>query len=167
MRKREDERPMIIDVIIASTSRFKKYGPIIKPEDAQDLSGQLILEKIKAAGYDSTYCLLPDGVEPIRKAVEASFADVVVICGGTGLTHQDLTLEAVEPLFEKEIPGFGEIFRLRSLDEVGTRAILTRATAGIYKGKPVFCLPGSPNAARLGMELILAEIVHILKHISE
>jgi molybdenum cofactor biosynthesis protein B len=76
-------------------------------------------------------------------------------------------LEAVEPLFEKEIPGFGEIFRLKSLDEVGTRAILTRASAGVYRGKPIFCLPGSPNAARLGMELILAEIEHILKHISE
>jgi len=90
-----------------------------------------------------------------------------VICGGTGLTHLDLTLEAVEPLFEKEIPGFGEIFRLKSLDEVGTRAILTRASAGVYRGKPIFCLPGSPNAAKLGMELILAEIGHILKHISE
>jgi molybdenum cofactor biosynthesis protein B len=158
---------MLIDVIIASTSRFQKYGPVSKPEDAIDLSGQVILDKIKAVGYDSTYRLLPDGIEPIRNAVESSSADVIVICGGTGLTHLDLTLEAVEPLFEKEIPGFGEIFRLKSLDEVGTRAILTRATAGVYRGKPIFCLPGSPNAAKLGMELILAEIEHILKHISE
>ena len=158
---------MLIDVIIASTSRFQKYGPVGRPEDAIDLSGQVILDKIKAVGYDSTYCLLPDGIEPIRNAVQISSADVIVICGGTGLTHLDLTLEAVEPLFEKEIPGFGEIFRLRSLDEVGTRAILTRASAGVYRGKPIFCLPGSPNAARLGMELILAEIEHILKHISE
>jgi molybdenum cofactor biosynthesis protein B len=158
---------MIIDVIIASTSRFQKYGPVAVPEDAIDLSGQVILEKIKAAGYDTSYCLLPDGIEPIRNAVQKSSADAIVICGGTGLTHLDLTLEAVEPLFEKEITGFGEIFRLKSLDEVGTRAILTRASAGIYRGKPIFCLPGSPNAARLGMELILAEIEHILKHISE
>ncbi len=158
---------MLIDVIIASTSRFQKYGPVARPEDAIDLSGQVILDKIKAAGYDSTYCLLPDGIEPIRNAVQSSSADAIVICGGTGLTHLDLTLEAVEPLFEKEIPGFGEIFRLKSLDEVGTRAILTRASAGVYRGKPIFCLPGSPNAARLGMELILAEIEHILKHISE
>jgi molybdenum cofactor biosynthesis protein B len=158
---------MLIDVIIASTSRFQKYGPVARPEDAIDLSGQVILDKIKAAGYDSSYCLLPDGIEPIRNAVKSSSSDVIVICGGTGLTHLDLTLEAVEPLFEKEIPGFGEIFRLKSLDEVGTRAILTRASAGVYRGKPIFCLPGSPNAARLGMELILAEIEHILKHISE
>jgi molybdenum cofactor biosynthesis protein B len=99
--------------------------------------------------------------------VEKSVADAVVICGGTGLTHLDLTLEAVEPLFEKTLPGFGEVFRWRSLEEVGTRAMLTRATAGIYNGKPVFCLPGSPGAARLGMELIMAELVHILKHIRE
>lgn len=158
---------MIIDVIIASTSRFQKYGPVAKPEDAIDLSGQVILDKIRAAGYESSYCLLPDGIEPIRKAVKSSSSDAIVICGGTGLTHLDLTLEAVEPLFEKEIPGFGEIFRLKSLDEVGTRAILTRASAGVYRDKPIFCLPGSPNAARLGMELILAEIEHILKHISE
>ena len=158
---------MLIDVIIASTSRFQNYGPVGRPEDAIDLSGQVILDRIKAAGYESTYCLLPDGIEPIRNAVQISSADAIVICGGTGLTHLDLTLEAVEPLFEKEIPGFGEIFRLKSLDEVGTRAILTRASAGVYRGKPIFCLPGSPNAARLGMELILAEIEHILKHISE
>jgi molybdopterin adenylyltransferase len=158
---------VLIDVVIASTSRFQKYGPVSKPEDAIDLSGQVILDKIKAVGYDTSYRLLPDGIEPIRNAVKSSSADAIVICGGTGLTHLDLTLEAVEPLFEKEIPGFGEIFRLKSLDEVGTRAILTRASAGVYRGKPIFCLPGSPNAARLGMELILAEIEHILKHISE
>ena len=158
---------MIIDVIISSTSRFQKCGPVTRPEDANDLSGQVILDMIKAAGYDSTYCLLPDGIEPIRNAVQSSSADAIVICGGTGLTHLDLTLEAVEPLFEKEIPGFGEIFRLKSLDEVGTKAIVSRACAGVYHGKPIFCLPGSPNAARLGTELILAEIEHILKHISE
>lgn len=158
---------MLIDVIISSTSRFQKYGSVLRPEEATDLSGRVILDKIKAVGYDSIYRLLPDGIDPIRNAVESSSADVIVICGGTGLTHLDLTLEAVEPLFEKEIPGFGEIFRLKSLDEVGTRAILTRASAGVYHGKPIFCLPGSPNAARLGMELILAEVEHILKHISE
>jgi molybdenum cofactor biosynthesis protein B len=139
---------MLIDVIIASTSRFKTYGPVSRPEEA-------------------TFRLLPDGIKPIREAVRDSRAGAIVICGGTGLTHLDLTLEAVEPMFEKEIPGFGEIFRLRSLEEVGTRAMLTRASAGVYKGKPVFCLPGSPNAARLGIELILAEIEHIVKHISE
>jgi molybdenum cofactor synthesis domain len=158
---------MIIDVVVASTSRFRKFGPVSGPEEAEDLSGKVIMETIKAAGYKAQYRLCPDGIEPIRDVVEKSVADAVVICGGTGLTHLDLTLEAVEPLFEKKLPGFGEVFRWRSLEEVGTRAMLTRATAGIYNGKPVFCLPGSPGAARLGMELIMAELVHILKHIRE
>ncbi|MGA9097750.1 MAG: molybdopterin-binding protein, partial [Methanotrichaceae archaeon] len=94
-------------------------------------------------------------------------ANSIIICGGTGLTHLDLTIEAVEPLFGKTLPGFGEIFRLRSLQEVGTRAILTRASAGVIENKPVFCLPGSPNAARLGTDLVLAEIEHIITHIFE
>lgn len=161
------EHNMIIEVMVASTSRFQKFGSVDCPELAEDLSGKIILEEIEAKGYGSTYKLLPDGKEIIRQMVEQSEADAVVICGGTGLTHLDLTIEAVTPLFEKTLPGFGEIFRQRSLAEVGTRAMLTRAAAGIYKGKPIFCLPGSPNAARLGIGLILAEIEHILKHIDE
>jgi molybdenum cofactor biosynthesis protein B len=158
---------MILDVVVASTSRFKRYGPVSGPGDADDISGKTILEMIDSAGLESRYRLLPDGIEPLREAVADSDADAVVICGGTGLTRLDLTIEAVEPLFEKTLPGFGEVFRWKSLEEVGTRAILTRATAGVVHGKPVFCLPGSPNAARLGMELILTELEHILKHISE
>jgi molybdenum cofactor biosynthesis protein B len=158
---------MIIEVLVASTSRFERYGPVNNPEKAEDLSGRVILERIRSAGYETQYQLLPDGIEPLREAVQSSEADALVISGGTGLTRLDLTLEAVEPLFEKTLPGFGEIFRLRSLEEVGTRAMLTRAAAGIYRGKPVFCLPGSPNAGRLGIDLILAEIEHIVKHISE
>jgi molybdopterin adenylyltransferase len=158
---------MAIDVIVASTSRFQRFGPVSDPEEAEDLSGKVILERIKAAGYIGRYQLLPDGIAAIREAVQRSTAQAMIICGGTGLTHLDLTVEAVEPLFEKMLPGFGEIFRARSMEEVGTRAMLTRATAGIYHGKPVFCLPGSPSAARLGTDLILAEIKHILKHIGE
>ncbi len=158
---------MIIDVVVASTSRYSRFGPVVNPDLAEDLSGKIILERIRGAGYIGNYQLLPDGVEPIRQAVKSSTADVMVICGGTGLTHLDQTIEAVEPLFEKELPGFGEIFRWQSMQEVGTRAMLTRAAAGVHGKKPVFCLPGSPGAARLGIELILAEVEHILKHVKE
>jgi molybdenum cofactor biosynthesis protein B len=157
---------MIIDVVVASTSRYKKFGPVSSPEQAEDLSGKVILDKIKASGYTARYSLLPDGFV-LREAVQKCEADAIVICGGTGLTHLDLTLEAVEPLFEKTLPGFGEIFRYKSLKEVGTRAMLTRAAAGVYHGRPVFCMPGSPGAARLGMDIILKEIEHILEHIRE
>ena len=156
---------MIIDVIVASTSRFRRFGPAGSSEEAEDLSGKVILERIKTAGYTSRYQLLPDGIAPIQEVVQKSTSNAIIICGGTGLTHLDLTIEAVEPLFEKTLPGFGEIFRSRSMEEVGTRAMLTRATAGIYHGRPIFCLPGSPGAARLGTDLILAEIEHIIKHI--
>jgi molybdopterin adenylyltransferase len=157
---------MIIDVVVASTSRFQKFGRVNSPEEAEDLSGKVILEMIKAAGHSARYSLLPDGFV-LRETVEKSSADAIIICGGTGLTHLDLTLEAIEPLFEKTLPGFGEIFRYKSLDEVGLRAMLTRAAAGVYHGRPVFCLPGSPGAARLGLDLILQEIEHIIGHIKE
>ncbi len=157
---------MIIDVVVASTSRFQKFGRVSSPEEAEDLSGKVILQMIKTAGHSARYSLLPDGFV-LREEVEKSSADAIIICGGTGLTHLDLTLEAIEPLFEKTLPGFGEIFRYKSLDEVGLRAMLTRAAAGVYHGRPVFCLPGSPGAARLGLDLILQEIDHIIGHIRE
>ncbi len=158
---------MVIDVVVVSTSRFQKFGPAESPEDAEDLSGRAILDRLSAAGRDYAYRLIPDGVEAVREAILEAEGDVVVLCGGTGLAPKDLTIEAAEPLFDKTIPGFGEIFRLKSLQEVGTRAILTRASAGVVGGIPVFCLPGSPSAARLGIDLILAEIDHMRHHILE
>jgi molybdenum cofactor biosynthesis protein B len=158
---------MQIDVIVASTSRFKEFGGARSPKEVQDLSGEIIVKAIEEAGLQASYQLLADGIEPIRDAVLKSRGDAIVICGGTGLAPRDLTLEAVEPLFEKTLPGFGELFRQRSLQDVGTRAMLTRAAAGIFQGRPIFCLPGSPNAAKLGIDLILAEMEHIIKHISE
>lgn len=158
---------MIMEVVVASTSRFQRHGPVGSPKDAEDISGEVILERLKAAGWQASYRLVPDGVGPIRDALAESRSDAIIICGGTGLTSLDQTIEAVEPMLEKTIPGFGEIFRMRSLEEVGTRAMLTRACAGIHCGRPVFCLPGSPGAARLGIELILAEIDHILGHIRD
>jgi molybdenum cofactor biosynthesis protein B len=158
---------MIIDVVVVSTSRHQKFGPVRNPEEAEDISGRAILNRLRNDGRSFTYRLVPDGVEAVRGAILASEADVIVLCGGTGLAPKDLTIEAAEPLFDKTIPGFGEIFRQKSLDEVGTRAILTRASAGVVGRVPVFCLPGSPSAARLGIDLILAEIDHILQHISE
>jgi molybdenum cofactor biosynthesis protein B len=158
---------MIIDVITASTSRFERSGSVKRPDDAEDLSGKIIIERIAIESYEYSYRLLSDEIDAIRNAVLYSTADAVVICGGTGLSPKDVTIEAVEPFFEKVMPGFGEIFRLRSMEEVGTRAMLSRAEAGIIRGIPVFCLPGSPSAAKLGIDLILSEIQHILVHISE
>ncbi|HOK57790.1 MAG TPA: MogA/MoaB family molybdenum cofactor biosynthesis protein [Methanothrix sp.] len=158
---------MIIDSITVSTSRFTRYGSVSRPDDAEDVSGKRIVERITASGHDFRYRLIPDGIMPVRLALLESIernSDAVIFCGGTGLAPADLTIEAIEPLVEKGIPGFGEIFRLKSLEQVGTRAMLTRASAGLISGVPVFAIPGSPAAASLGIELILQELEHILQH---
>jgi molybdenum cofactor biosynthesis protein B len=97
----------------------------------------------------------------------AERADAVVTSGGTGIAGRDATVQAADVLIEKPIPGFGELFRMLSWDEVGAAAMLSRATAGVYAldrgGVLLFCLPGSTNAVRLGLErLILPELRHLV-----
>ena len=106
----------------------------------------------------------------IRAAVEAALAaagvDVVLVTGGTGVAPRDVTIEAVAPLFEKEIPGFGELFRMLSFAEIGAAAMLSRATAGVASGRAIFLLPGSPAALELAMtRLILPEASHLLSQV--
>lgn len=87
--------------------------------------------------------------------------DTVITTGGTGVTPDDITVEAAQQLFDKDLPGFGELFRQRSYEEVGTMVVATRATAGIADNTPVFCLPGSENAAALGVELVVDTASHL------
>ncbi|MES3517883.1 MAG: molybdopterin-binding protein [Natronomonas sp.] len=105
--------------------------------------------------------LVGDSHDDIRETVagfiERDDVDCVVTTGGTGVTPDDVTIEAIESFFEKELPGFGELFRTRSYEEIGTKVVGTRATAGVADGTVVFCLPGSENAARLGIEEIIVE----------
>jgi len=94
--------------------------------------------------------------------------DVAIFSGGTGITPTDITIETVSPFFEKTLPGFGEFFRRISFERVGSAAVLTRAVAGVAKGKALFCIPGSPDAVRVAAEmLILPEAPHIVKHARE
>jgi molybdenum cofactor biosynthesis protein B len=104
-----------------------------------------------------------DGLQSaVDRLVSRDDVDVVVTTGGTGVTPDDVTVEALSDLFAKPLPGFGELFRRRSESEIGTRVVGTRATAGITQGVPVFCLPGSENAARLGSEeIIVPEAPHL------
>ena len=114
------------------------------------------------------YSLVADNITDIRKEVLSAIfngADVVITTGGTGLSASDVTIEALRPLFEKELEGFGELFRLKSLDQIGSATILSRATAGIIQGCAVFCLPGSPKAVELAVgEIVIPEAGHIVKH---
>lgn len=136
-----------------------------------DISGRLAQEILSSAGIPVLYyAIVPDRIEQIRGECRTALtrAACIVFTGGTGITHDDCTLEALDPLFQKRIDGFGELFRYLSFNEIGTRSILSRATAGIIDRKAVFAIPGSSAAVRLALEmLIIPEIRHILTHASK
>jgi molybdopterin adenylyltransferase len=127
---------------------------------ADDKSGQILTERIVAAGHElKDRAIVSDDVECIRAQVLAwvgrSDIDAVISTGGTGLTGRDVTVEAMRGLFDKEIDGFAVAFHMISWSKIGTSTVQSRATAGIVGGKYVFCLPGSPGACRDGWDEIL------------
>jgi molybdenum cofactor biosynthesis protein B len=127
---------------------------------ADDKSGQTLVDRIEAEGHRlAGRSIVKDDVRAIR-AVVRKFAkqknvDVIVSTGGTGLTGRDVTIEAMRPLFDKEIEGFGVLFHMMSFQKIKTSTVQSRATAGVVMGKYVFCLPGSPGACRDGWDEIL------------
>jgi molybdenum cofactor biosynthesis protein B len=133
-----------------------------------DVSGKIICELLTQAGIEiSQYTIVLDQIMDIREALHnaLSKSNCLIFCGGTGLTRDDCTIEAVQPFIQKQIDGFGELFRWMSYQEIGTAAILSRALAGIINNRAVFCIPGSPDAARLAVSgLIIPEITHIISH---
>ncbi|WP_048148468.1 MogA/MoaB family molybdenum cofactor biosynthesis protein [Palaeococcus ferrophilus] len=155
-----------------------KFGVVTVSDTAsrgekEDASGKFIIEAL--SGNELVhYSVVPDEKLAIIGAILDAFekgADVVITTGGTGITSRDVTIESLSPLFDKEIPGFGELFRKLSFDEVGSAAVLTRATAGVIRsgGRAlvVFCLPGSLNAVKTGIGIIKKEAYHLLKHARE
>ena len=133
-----------------------------------DKSGALMKEMINAAGHSvKSYRVVRDDENEISAEAGRLLAmegiDAIVFCGGTGISNRDVTIETVGPMLKKELTGFGEIFRMFSVDEIGSAAIMSRATAGVVDGKAIFCLPGSKGAVKLAFEkLILEECGHIL-----
>lgn len=116
--------------------------------------------------------LVSDSEKMVRRAMEEVLEDknveAVILCGGTGTTPTDISIETVTPMLQKTLPGFGEIFRKLSYETMGSAAILSRAIAGVASGKAVFCIPGSIDAVRLCLDkLILPEAGHIVKHARE
>jgi molybdenum cofactor biosynthesis protein B len=130
-----------------------------------DESGRLIMALLAKAGHQAAhYEIVPDDPQRITDTVRSHLPalDGVIISGGTGITARDTTFEAIRRLLDKELEGFGELFRMLSYQEIGPAAFLSRATAGISTGKLVVSLPGSPEACRLAMEkLLLPELGHI------
>jgi len=167
MHKEEAPKKLGFAVIIVSTSRFRDFEA---GKHVTDESGDLIVEALKAHGH-SVFLrdLIPDDRKlieaSVKKALQAQKVDVIITCGGTGINPSDVTIETIEPLLDKQLPGFGEIFRWLSYSEIGSPAVMTRAIAGVAMGKAVFCLPGSPQAVKLCLErLILPEAGHIVLH---
>jgi molybdenum cofactor biosynthesis protein B len=132
-----------------------------------DTGGDRVAELLAAAGHPVVSReIVPDSAERIAAATRACLARdevrAVILTGGTGVAPRDVTPEAVEPLLERLVPGFGELFRTLSYEDIGSAALLSRALAGLVGGKLVFVLPGSRGAVKLAMErLILPEIGHL------
>ena len=136
---------------------------------ADDKSGNTLVERIQDAGHTLVdRRIVKDDVRQIRAAarvlVKRKDVDVVITTGGTGLTGRDVTIEAMRPLFDKEIEGFGVIFHMISFQKIKTSTMQSRATAGVVSGKYVFCLPGSPGACRDGWDEILVHQLDYRHH---
>lgn len=139
--------------------------------ETTDTSGAAIATLLEGAGHTVTgRKIVKDDAEAIRGTVsyaaKSGASDAVITTGGTGISSRDGTFEALSSLFERRLDGFGELFRALSYQEIGSAAMLTRATAGIVGHCAVFVMPGSENAVRLGMhKLILPEIGHVVREL--
>ena len=150
----ENENPVALRLAVLTVSDTR--------DEAQDKSGKLLLGRLEAAGHRlAEKLILPDDIYEIRAAVSRWICDrevdVVITTGGTGLTGRDGTPEAVAPLLDKQIEGFGEVFRVLSFEEIGPSTIQSRAIAGVANGTYVFCLPGSRGACATGWDRIISE----------
>lgn len=157
----ESSNDITCGVITLSDSRKSKKA---------DLSGQYIVEEIEKLYSLKSRSIIPDEKEDLLKAIEDMVndeIDVILTTGGTGLASRDITVETVETLFEKKIDGFGELFRSKSYEEIGSAALLSRATAGVYKKSVIFSMPGSPNAVKTALSIIIDELPHIAHHVQK
>jgi molybdenum cofactor biosynthesis protein B len=172
MKKHKAEAPkkLKFGIFVCSTSRYQELK---KGRRLKDASGDLIESLLRNAGHKLAFRkTIPDDKPSIEEAMRHSLdfanVDAVVFCGGTGIATLDITIESVSPFLEKVLPGFGEIFRRLSYDRIGPASVLSRAVAGVARGKAFFCIPGSTDAVRLCLEkLILPEAGHIVKHARE
>ena len=149
--KQQNFLPLRISVLVVSDTRTEET----------DTSGKIFAERLTEAGHSlAEKCIVPDDIYQIRAVLSRWIVDpavdIILTTGGTGLTGRDGTPEAVIPLFDKVIEGFGEMFRQISYDEISTSTIQSRVTAGVANGTYIFCLPGSSGACRTGWDKILS-----------
>ncbi|MDQ0196998.1 MogA/MoaB family molybdenum cofactor biosynthesis protein [Neobacillus ginsengisoli] len=162
--KKEAQKIVNCKVITVSDTRDRET----------DKSGRLMIDLLETAGHKVVdYVVVKDETIPIqseiRKGCNREDIDVILTNGGTGIAKRDVTIESVQSLLEKEIVGFGEIFRMLSYHEdIGSAAILSRAIAGVVRDKAVFSTPGSTGAVKLAMnKLILPEIGHVVRELKK
>jgi molybdenum cofactor biosynthesis protein B len=130
--------------------------------EADDKSGRLLVEKLQTAGHSlAEKRIVPDNIYQIRSVISHWIANeqvqVIITTGGTGVTGRDGTPEAVKPLLDKELEGFGELFRMISYEEIRTSSLQSRAVSGVANGTYIFCLPGSTGACATGWDRLIAE----------
>jgi len=152
MARAEDRSFVAVRIAVLTISDTRTLG--------DDKSGQTLSDRIAEAGHQlSARKIVKDDIRAIRSCmrdwINRNDIDVIISTGGTGLTGRDVTIEAMRPLFEKEIEGFAVVFQIVSFGKIGTSAVQSRATGGVAKGKYIFCLPGSPGACRDAWDDIL------------
>jgi molybdopterin adenylyltransferase len=156
--------PMVVGCFVLTVSDTRT------PET--DTGGAVIRELLVGAGHTVVgSAIVRDEPSDVTRVVREACADarvqVVILTGGTGITSRDSTFEAVEALLDKRLPGFGELFRVLSWEQVGAAAMLSRAQMGIHARRIVVSLPGSPNACRLALDkLLLPELGHLVREVS-
>ena len=134
-----------------------------------DESGKLIKQRLLGNGHQVVYyTILKNDARLLKnkilELVQQDGVQVIITSGGTGLSYKDVTVDTIQPMLEKKLDGFGELFRQLTYQELGTASIMSRATAGIINGKVIICFPGSLGAATLAMEkIILSEIGHLVR----
>ena len=161
--KKQAPRSVTLGIISVSTTRAL----------IDDTSGQWIREQAEEKGHKVVFHqVIPDDVAKItallKEKIRESKPQVILMSGGTGITKKDVTIEAVSPLFNKELSAFGPLFAKLSMEEINSAAIMSRATAGVIGKTVVFCMPGSLNACKLACsKLIFPELGHLVKHIQD
>ncbi len=157
--KKQAPKSVNCSVVIISDTRTEQ----------NDESGKFIIQALERNGHKVlSYCILKNDAESIRnklnELLDEENLQVIITSGGTGISHLDITVEIISPTLEKRIEGFGELFRFLTYQEIGTASIMSRAMAGVAKGKAIICLPGSVDAVKLAMEkVILPEIGHMVR----
>ena len=161
--KKQAPRFITLGIISVSTTRAL----------IDDTSGQWIREQAEKIGHRIVFHeVIPDDAAQITATLKDRIKDlspqVILMSGGTGITKKDVTIEAVSPMFEKELSAFGPLFAKLSMEEIDSAAIMSRATAGVIGNTVVFCMPGSLNACKLACsKLIFPELGHLVKHVQD